>query len=112
MSDSTIIHPGKQIGHLLVIGLIGYRNRTGLWECECECGRHITKRTDALLAAINRGYATGCGKGCGMRKTTARTHRRHDNAHDGEHIDWGAFISAHHDLIDRYRRAPAERATT
>ena len=30
MSDSTIIHPGKQIGHLLVIGLIGHRNRTEL----------------------------------------------------------------------------------
>lgn len=107
MSDSTIIHPGKQIGHLLVIGLIGYRNRTGLWECECECGRHIIKRTDALLAAINRGCASGCGKGCGMRKTTRRGRRTVDT---GERIDWGAFISAHHDLIDRYRRAPAEQA--
>lgn len=84
MSDSTIIHPGKQIGHLLVIGLIGHRNRTGLWECECECGRHIIKRTDALLTAINRGYASGCGKGCGMRKTTRRGRRTVDT---GERID-------------------------
>lgn len=107
MRPSRIIKPGKRIGHLLVIGLIGHRNRTGLWECECECGRHIIKRTDALLTAINRGYASGCGKGCGMRKTTRRGRRTVDT---GERIDWGAFISAHHDLIDRYRRAPAEQA--
>lgn len=107
MRDSTIIHPGKQVGHLLIIASMGSRNRTGLWECECACGRHVTKRTDVLLAAIKCGSATGCGRGCGMRKTTRHAHRTNDT---GEHIDWGAFITNHHDLIGRYRRAPAEQA--
>lgn len=107
MRPSRIIKPGKRIGHLHVLSHILDGSGKGSWECECECGRHIIKRTDALLDAINRGYASGCGKGCGMRKTTRRGRRTVDT---GERIDWGAFISAHHDLIDRYRRAPAEQA--
>lgn len=103
MSDSTIIHPGKQIGHLLVIGLIGYRNRTGLWECECECGRHIIKRTDALLSAIRRGQAAGCGRGCAMRKGNRHGYGRRSVDTGGEPIDWGAWIANHHELVDRYR---------
>lgn len=105
MSTRPIIHPGKQVGHLLVIALIGYRNRTGLWECECECGRHVTKRTDSLLAALKRGYATGCGRGCAMRKGNRPGHGHGRRSVDTgcEPIDWGAWIANHHELVDRYR---------
>ena len=107
MRPSRIIKPGKRIGHLHVLSHILDGSGKGSWECECDCGRIITRTTESLLAAISRGNASGCGRGCGMRKTTRRGRRTVDT---GERIDWGAFISAHHDLIDRYRRAPAEQA--
>lgn len=108
MSMSAIIHPGMLVGHLLVIAYAGSRHGTGLWECECACGRHILKRTDVLIAALKRGSATGCGRGCGMRKPKRRTQRPMD---DHEPVDWAQAIDEHRDLIARYR-APTPRNDT
>lgn len=34
---------------------------SGLWVCECECGRFILRRTQALKHAKRRGSPTRCG---------------------------------------------------
>lgn len=100
MSHDTIIHEGVTVGHLLVVAYLGSRHRTGLWECECACGRHCIKRTDSLLKALKCGYSTGCGRGCGMRRTNRRAQGLMD---DTALIDWGQTMRDYHDLIARYR---------
>lgn len=102
MSTRPVIHPGKQVGHLLVIAPWHDGSGIGRWECECACGRHVIKRNDVLLTAIRRGQAAGCGRGCAMRKGNRHSHGRR-STDTGEHFDWGAWIANHHELIDRYR---------
>lgn len=102
MRPSRIIKPGKRIGHLHVLS----HTLAGSWECECDCGRIITRTTKSLLAAISRGNVSNCGRGCGMRKTTA--HRDHipepgNDPGNNQDIDWDTFINDYHELIDRYR---------
>lgn len=106
MSHDTIIHEGVTVGHLLVVAYLGSRHRTGLWECECACGRHCIKRTDSLLQALKRGSNTGCGRGCGMRRTNRRAQ---DLMDDTALIDWGQTMLDYRDLIAKYR-APAARS--
>lgn len=101
MSNRPVIHPGKQVGHLLVIAPWHDGSGIGRWECECACGRHVIKRNDVLLTAIRRGQTAGCGRGCTMRK--GNHHGRCSVDTGGEPIDWGAWIANHHELVDRYR---------
>ena len=108
MSTRPAIHPGKQVGHLRVIAPIRDGSGIGRWECACACGRHVIKRNDVLLTAIRRGQAAGCGRGCAMRKGVRRGRRSVDI---GERIDWGAFITDYHELIDRYRHTTRKGTT-
>lgn len=101
MSIRPVIHPGKQVGHLLVIAPWHDGSGIGRWECACACGRHVIKRNDVLLTAIRRGQTAGCGRGCAMRKGNHHGRRSVDTG--CEPIDWGAWIANHHELIDRYR---------
>lgn len=103
MSTRPVIHPGKQVGHLLVIAPWRDGSGVGRWECECACGRHVIKRNDVLLSAIRRGQAACCGRGCAMRKGNRHGHGRRSVDTGGEPIDWGAWIANHHELVDRYR---------
>ncbi|RYQ56940.1 hypothetical protein [Bifidobacterium pseudolongum] len=106
MRPSRIIKPGKRIGHLHVLSHILDGSGKGSWECECDCGRIITRTTESLLAAISRGNVSGCGRGCGMRKTTAPRDPIPEPENDPSNnpdIDWDAFITDYHELIDRYR---------
>ena len=108
MRPSRIIKPGKRIGHLYVLSHILAGSGKGSWECECDCGRIITRTTKSLLAAISRGNVSNCVRGCGMRKTTA--HRdpipEPENDPNSQDIDWDTIINDYHELIDRYRADP------
>ena len=49
MRPSRIIKPGKRIGHLHVLSHILDGSGKGSWECECDCGRIITRATPSSM---------------------------------------------------------------
>lgn len=70
------IQPGTRIGWLTAQYQILDGSGVGRWQCVCDCGRHIIKRTDTLLRALSRGSRSGCGRGCGMRHKSHRIPRQ------------------------------------
>lgn len=64
-TDNELLN--KKFGRLLVIGFAGtkkisYKNHYKMWNCLCDCGKHITVESRRL----NAGNTTSCG--CNYRK--------------------------------------------
>lgn len=96
------LHAGLHVGRLTLISGIGTIDGVSYWECECECGQRVVKRSDVLGKAIRRGSSARCGKGC--------TGRRHDTHTDDPSIDWGKVIDEQHQWITRMRNTPPPEA--
>lgn len=56
---------GKRKGHVIVLGLDCIKNNRSYWICLCDCGKTISKRSDALLRP---NCSCGCVKNDNQRK--------------------------------------------
>ena len=61
---------GQRFGRLVVLGYAGSRNRRVIWNCICDCGKHIGISSDQLRS----GRTKSCG--CYKRETTADMGKR------------------------------------
>ena len=48
---------GQRFGNLVVLGEVGRKNRRVLWECLCDCGKHI----NIVSNSLQTGNTTSCG---------------------------------------------------
>lgn len=76
---------GMRVGHLTVLRPTLMHNQL-VFECECDCGRHVTRRPDKLRRLLENGTPTHC-KHC-----------------DGTpRFDWQAVIDANRQWITKQR---------
>ena len=61
---------GQRFGRLTVVGFAGFRNRTGVWNCKCDCGNTVEVRTGDLKS--------GNTKSCGCLREENRSKIRND----------------------------------
>lgn len=103
MNGQSRLHEGMQVGFLTLIARIGTVNGIPYWECECECGRRVIKRSDVLVKAVKRRSRSRCGKGC-----TGRRHAMHE---DDPGVDWGSVIASQYAWIQQHRRRTTPATT-
>lgn len=76
---------GQQFGQLVVVGLGTTIGRSRYWQCQCDCGKALSVRGNALTTGNTR--SCGCGRRDAMAKVGAM-HGTHRLSRTREYHSW------------------------
>ena len=81
---------GCRFGRLYVSGYAGYKGKSPMWECICDCGKTTITHGSSLKSGSTK--SCGCGQKESARAMIKKYHTTHNLSNSSEYLAWKNMV--------------------